>query len=36
MSPVELIVEESSTVEPLESHWKPNELPLRISHVATH
>jgi hypothetical protein len=35
MSAVELIVEEPSTVELLESHWEPDRLHVRISHVAT-
>ena len=36
MSAVELIVEEPSTVELLESHWEHDWLHVRISHVATH
>jgi len=35
MSAVELIVEEPSTVELLESQWEPDWLHVRISHVAT-
>jgi hypothetical protein len=35
MSAVELIVEEPSTVELLESHWEHDWLHARISHVAT-